>query len=242
MKQILFIAFSFLSISCFSQEATFSIDTTRVSQFKINGSYRENISALEWIINGKHLKFGSPPIKVKITPNKLDTIYFKGYRKTVYDTILCDISSPIPYTIFYNTCCGAFNIHQGANKNYFTGSVNFKTINHISVNEYIGIIGETGKIINFSDTIKPACRSAMSPNIYPVKISQINKCTDSLNCKGTCLQVKDQEEPIWDYSYKEIRVITSFLYMPLTSSPLLIEFDPKSEAVFINKKRLVTHR
>tara|TARA_Y100000589_G_C26951197_1_gene546552 strand:+ start:48 stop:776 length:729 start_codon:yes stop_codon:yes gene_type:complete len=242
MKQVLFIAIIFFSINCFSQEATFSIDTTRVRQFKKNGNYRENISALEWIINGKKLKIGSSPIKVNVTPNKLDTIYFKGYRKTKYDTILCDIIKPINYTIFYNTCCGAFNIHQGVNKKYVTGSVCFKTVNHLPVNEYIGIIGESGKKLNFSDTIKPACRSAMSPNIYPIKISQISNCTDTASCKVTCLQVNKQENPIWDYNYKEIEIITSFLYMPLTSSPLLIEFDPKSKAIFLNKKRLVTHR
>lgn len=100
MKQILFIAFSFLSISCFSQEATFSIDTTRVSQFKINGSYRENISALEWIINGKHLKFGSPPIKVKITtngkttivPNKTGTPQIKSGGYTANDKKVLDFN------------------------------------------------------------------------------------------------------------------------------------------------------
>lgn len=241
MKLLLFITFIISIITSFSQEATFSLDTTRISKFKKNGKYRENISAMEWIIDGKHLKFGDPSIKVKITPNKLDTIYFKGYLKLTYDTIICDIEKPENYILYYNTCCGAFNIHNSENE-FIPGSINFKIINDIPINEFLGILGEAGIKLGCSDTLKPKCRSMLSPNIYPVQILQIDKCLDSLDCKETCLTLKNDNKPFFDYNYKELKKVISFLYMPLSISPLIIEIDTKSETIFINKKRLVTQK
>lgn len=237
MKLFFFTIISSLSYNCFSQSVTFSADTTRISRYFIQGKYTERISSIQWIIQGQTLKFGDQPISVEVTPHQLDTIYFKGYLKKDFDTLICDIQNSGAFVFYYNECCGAFNIYNKSEQKFIEGSINFKIINQIPTNEYLGIIGEAGIIIGLSDTLGSYCRSAMSPNVYPVKLSQIQSCIDSLNCEGICLYSKP-DELLWGYSYQEIENLLEILYLPLSSSPLLIEFDPKSKIIFINKKQL----
>ena len=101
---------------------------------------------------------------------------------------------------------------------------------------YLGTLGETGRIVTYqdTDTLNVECRSAMSPNVYKITFSQIETCKDSLNCnEGMCLQEKGKDEPNWDYGFKTVSTIIDFIFMPLKSDPLIIVYDPKTDAIKI---------
>lgn len=217
-----------------AQTTSFSTDTTRISKYYKDGSYLPRIQENYWIIEGKEIQFGDPTITVNSSPQKLDTIYFKGYRKKNYDTLVCNFESGKHYEFFYNSCCGAFNVHDKENHKMIEGSVNFKTLNHISIQDYIGTFGEAGIQINFSDTITKQCRSAMSPNIYSIEILMTDSCTTDSLCKSLCFP-PNETNPIYNYHNYQIKEkLINFLYLPLNSKPLVVGLDPKTHQIQIN--------
>ena len=72
--------------------AEFRTDTTRFKRWyaKDDGKLQERITEQVWFINGQKMQYGSGAIRVKVNPNKLDTILYKGYRRKELDTGECD--------------------------------------------------------------------------------------------------------------------------------------------------------
>ena len=104
-------AFLFLltTIFCKAQFAVFSVDTNSFM-------HKERLYEMQWIINGKLLKYGKSPVKIKPDVNKLDTILFKIRPNANWDTIICNITKPDSLEFVYNPCCGAFNIRNVKSK------------------------------------------------------------------------------------------------------------------------------
>jgi len=172
MKPIISILFlCFLTNTLVAQEfAEFSTDTTGFSSwFTTNRDKFPEITEQIWIIDGQKMSYGSESIKVKVNPNKLDTILYKGYRRKEFDTIICNISEAKNYKFNYNECCGAFNIQDASTKKFIQGKIIYK-LKNIDNKTYLGRLGETGILVENKniDTLIVNCRSAMSPNIYNI--------------------------------------------------------------------------
>ncbi len=239
MKQIITILFlSILTNTLVAQDyAEFRTDTTRFKRWyaKDDGKLPERITEQVWFINGQEMRYGSGVIKVKVNPNKLDTILYKGYRRKGFDTIICNISEANNYKLYYNECCGAFNIQDESTKKFIQGKIIYK-LKNTDDRTYLGTLGEAGILVKNKniDTLNVNCRSAMSPNIYNISFRQIELCKDSLNCnEGICLQEKGKDEPNWDFGYKTVSLKLDFLFMPLKSEPLIIIYDPKTDTIKI---------
>lgn len=231
---ICFIFFSVLSSSVVAQEyAEFTTDTTRFrNHYRENeGKLRPRIAEQFWFINGQKIYYGSGTIKIQVNPHKLDTILYKGYRRSKFDTIICNISEPKKYTFYYNDCCGAFNIKAQTEKRFIKGLVLFK-IKSPNQKTYMGTFGEAGVIINNKDTLSEDCRSAMSPNVYAISLSEIGPCDDSLNCDDEfCIQNKDILD--WEHGFKTVSKKIDFLFMPLKAEPLNVIYDSKTDRILI---------
>lgn len=240
MKNILLILFlTFVAQLSYTQQfAEFSTDTTRFNQWlsKDNGKLPERISEQEWFINGQRMSYGSGVIKVLVDGNKLDTLLYKGYRRNQFDTIICNISEPKKYTFFYNDCCGAFNIQEDSSNRFIQGEIVYKLKTKKHSSKYLGTLGEIGILINSKsdDTLTVGCRSAMSPNIYNISLQKIKIYKDSTkNTEMICLQEKNSDLPLWDFTYKRIDQKLNFLFMPLKSEPLIIIYDENTDTLEI---------
>ena len=100
----------------------------------------------------------------------------------------------------------------------------------------MGTLGETGILVNSSskDTLKTGCRSAMSPNVYKLTLSQIEICKDTINCKeGTCLFEKGKEELNYDFGYKTISKKIDCLFLPLSNQPIKMTYEPRTDRIRI---------
>ncbi len=217
--------------------AEFRTDTTRFKRWyaKDDGKLPEMITEQVWFINGQEMKYGSGAIKVKVNPNKLDTILYKGFRRKELDTIICNISEAKHYKFYHNECCGAFNIQDESTNKFIQGKIIYKLKNSDN-KTYLGTLGEAGVIVNSKniDTLSASCRSAMSPNVYNISFRQIKLCKDNLNCNEvTCLQEKEKDDPIWDFGYKTVSKKLDILFMPLKSEPIIIVYDPKTDRIKI---------
>jgi len=239
MKLIITILFlGILTNTIVAQDyAEFRTDTTRFKRWygKDDGKLPERITEQVWFINGQEMGYGSGAIKVKVNPNKLDTILYKGYRRKELDTIICNISEAKNYKFYYNECCGAFNIQDESTKKFIQGRIIYQLKNSDN-KTYLGTLGEAGIMVNSknTDTLNVSCRSAMSPNVYNISFRQIELCKDSLNCKeGTCLQEKGKDEPNWDFGYKTVSKKLDILFIPLKSEPTFIVYDPKTDRIKI---------
>lgn len=215
--------------------AEFTTDTTRFRRWyaKEDGKLPKNITQQVWYINGQEMRYGSGKIKIKVNPNKLDTILYKGYRRNKFDTIICNVSEAKKYKFYFNECCSAFNIQDELTKKFIQGKILYK-LKNLDHKTYLGTLGETGILVTYKnkDTLNVNCRSAMSPNVYDISFKQIEPCTDSLNCnEGICLQEK--EELNWEYGFHTVSEKFNFLFMPLKSTPLLIIYDPKTDTIKI---------
>lgn len=238
-KLFLILCFIQFFSSLRAQYAEFSTDTTRFRRFSTKGvdSLPKYISEQEWFINGQKMSYGSGTIRVLVNKDKLDTLLYKGYKRTEYDTIICNIAEPKKYTFFYNDCCGAFNIQDNTTRQFIKGKVTYKLINSKSNDTYLGTLGESGILLSprNTDTLTVDCRSAMSPNIYSVSLQKIKINKDSSkNDSSICLQEKGTDEPNWDFSYKTIDQKLSFLFMPLKQEPLLIIYDEDADTIKID--------
>ncbi|MCG8575232.1 MAG: hypothetical protein MI810_10140 [Flavobacteriales bacterium] len=220
------------------QFAEFKTDTNRFIHYYDYGDGQgrlpPEITEQYWLINGQKMTYGSGTIKVKVDANKLDTILYMGYRRSAFDTIICNISEAKSYTFYHNDCCGAFDVQDDATGKFIRGQVIYQLKSASKSNTYLGTLGEAGILVSKqTDTLKVHCRSAMSPNTYPISFRQIEICRDSLCKEGICLQEEGKGEPNWDFGYKTISTKMSFLFMPLKSKPLIIIYDPKTDSIEI---------
>jgi len=235
MKKLL-ITLTLLPIFLFGQTATFRADSTHLwyEVGQVRSSYDQALE-MEWIIRGQSIHFGSKPIEIIPESNRIDTVFYKQNKRAKWDTFLCVIKEPLSYRFVYNDCCDAFYVF-GDGKGYLKGEVIFELTEKPTSKTYLGTLGESGILVRSlsSDTLKPVCRSPMNPNIYSVTFSEIKICKDSTGCReGTCLFVKDDAEPNYDFGFKTVSCKTSFLYMPLGTKPLELIFDPKTNKVLI---------
>lgn len=209
--------------------AEFMADSTELRKL-FSGDHNgfRKILEMEWIIQKDTLRFGQKSIQVVPNKYKIDTIYFKVDDQSGYDTLICNISEAKKYNFNYNTCCNGFNIYDFESNRMVKGSILLELSNAKESNKYLATLGEAGMIINNNvyDTIKVNCRSAMSPNIYNVSISQIKDCKNKEKCiELMCLQIPGINEFEYDYEYEVISEIEKFNYLPLSNNPLKINYD-----------------
>jgi hypothetical protein len=236
MKQLIIIL-TILPTILWGQTATFHADTTDLWQGA--GQRRdvhERIMEMEWRIRGQVLRFGSKPIVVKTDPNKIDTLFYKQNSNAKWDTIVCNVNEPLTYKFVYNECCGGFNV-AGPDSKFIVGKVNFRIIGKQANKRFLGTLGETGVLadVNTTSTLSPGCRSAMSPNIYLVSFKEIRICSDSLICKeDICLFEIGKNELNYEFKFETISSKINFLFLPLSSVPIQVTYDTKSDTVTID--------
>lgn len=232
MKNIIFIL-TIIPTVLFGQTATFSADTTRFFRETRKDIYNKIMEA-EWKINGQTLHYGSKPITIN-TDNILDTILYTQRSNSKVDTIVCNINVAGDFKFYYNECCGRFNIADETGI-FFNGSIIFSIKGQDNKKSYLGTLGETGIHVNSTtrDTLKTACRSAMSPNVYQLTFSQIEVCKDTINCiERTCLFEKGKEEMNYEFGYKTISKKIDCLFLPLSNQPIKVTFDPRTDKAWI---------
>ncbi|MEX1003410.1 MAG: hypothetical protein WDZ35_14930 [Crocinitomicaceae bacterium] len=241
MKKILTIILYVLPAVAFSQEfAEFSLDSSLGWNFSRQEKQElpDYILDQMWIINGNKLTYDSERIRVEVDPNRFDTLLYKGRGRQEFDTIICNITEAGKYQFVYNECCGAFNVQDEASGKFIQGKVIYKIASETqdTSKQYLGTLGETAIMVNgnHNDTLEVECRSAMSPNVYHLTFRQIENCNDTLDCDGyTCLHLDDTSEPIWEFAFKTVSKKMDFLYMPLSSKPLIIIYDPAFDKIIL---------
>jgi hypothetical protein len=232
VRKIIFILTIFPTV-LFGQTATFLADTTRFFG-ETRKDILDKIMEAEWRINGQTLHYGSKSITIA-TDNILDTILYRQRNNSKVDTIVCNINRAGNFKFYYNECCGGFNIADETGK-FITGSIIFSIQGQNKKKKYLGTLGETGILVNptSKDTLKTGCRSAMSPNVYQITFSQIEKCKDTVNCKeGTCLFEKGKEELNYEFGYKTISKKIDCLFLPLSNQPIKLTYEPRTDRIRI---------
>lgn len=213
-----------------AQFAEFSVEQLSPAENKSNREFQ----AMQWILNGQPLSYALPSVKIIPNPDKIDTLLFKAKPAAKWDTIYCNIKEAGKYQFTYNECCGGFDLRNQSNNMREIGEVAFK-INNPGNKAYLGTLGESGLILSQKVKevkVKPACRSAMSPNIYHVTLQEVVICSDTLGCENDiCLYKENQDDQDYNFWYKPISVKANFLYMPLGDSPLVVVYDPKKGKV-----------
>ncbi len=218
----------------FGQMAIFSAQGISLNNESRRDVY-DQIMEAEWRIHGKTLHYGSSPIEVT-TDEKMDTIFYRQKIKANWDTIICQISKPGNFTFVYNECCGGFNVKDESD-HFVEAKVNFKIKGQDKRRNYIGTLGEAGLLIerDYLVTLMPGCRSAMSPNIYQLTLSEVDFPVDtSLENSSTCLFRIGYQDLYYDFAYRTIGYKFDFLYMPLSNDPILIIYDLKSGSIDVN--------
>ncbi len=163
-------------------------------------------------------------------PNQIDTILFQYDERRRYDTLICNIAKPYFYKFKHNECCGGFNVYSDSIKQ--RPSLLFK-LNAPKNEKYLGILGSSGQRLTQQDTIKDFCKSALTPNIFPVQLLKITDC-ETYDCEGvTCLIEGDLLDYSGNFSYQISKEILNFLFMPLNNEPLEIFYDVKQEKIKI---------
>lgn len=224
MRHLLFILTLFPTI-LFGQVATFWADTIRIDD--------ERILEAEWKINGQTLHYGSKPIEVGID-NILDTILFKQFKNSNWDTLICNITKPLNYTFIYNMCCGGFDVYENANR--IMGSVIFIIQNADDNKKHLGQLEGAGILLDqqFSDTLMPVCWSPMHPNIYSLSLHEVEICVDNTDCDiYTCLHEQDQEESNYGFGFNTISLKLNCLFLPLSNQPFQVIFDQNTNEIKI---------
>lgn len=201
------------------QVATFWADTIRIDD--------NRVLEAEWKINGQTLLYGSKPIKVK-TDNIIDTILFKQFNNSRWDTLICNISKPLNYTFQYNVCCGGFDVYE--NNTRLSGSVIFLIKNPDMNRKYLGQLDAAGILISEqkSDTLRPICSSPMLPNIYSLSLRTIETCIDTTDCDEEICLLEKGMETNFGFGFKTISIIFNYLYLPLSNEPIKAIYDSKT--------------
>ena len=235
MKKLVVLLFLIVSsYTLFGQMAKFCADTTLLRSYTGNQNEFEKAMEMQWLINGKSLSFGSDTVKILPDKTTMDTIFFRRNTNTKWDTILCNIALPYTYNFTLNVCCGAFDVQR--DKKRIPLKAEF-TIKGDTKKMFLGRLEETAKFMVGEDkkTITPLCRSVMKSHIYWVMLQEIYRCNDEGNCERNeefCIQTENGE-PYYDFSYKVVKTITKFLYMPLTDKPLRITYKPEKNKLKI---------
>lgn len=231
--RILIIFLTFIPTILFGQYATFIADTTDFhSEIASTARERDIVMQMEWRINGQVLRFGSAPIHIKTDPKKIDTILYRMLTNMPFDTIICNVKNPVTYKFVYNLCCGAFDVYGPGDKR-LEGEVVFHLKGRAKGKKYLGILGESGVLVNVTDTLEWGCRSPMQPNIYPLQFEEVEVCSDTAKCKeSVCISDRKKNERAYDLSYRTILRKVNVLYMPL-SEPLHVTYDVPSRRVII---------
>ncbi|MDB5258653.1 MAG: hypothetical protein JWM14_3348 [Chitinophagaceae bacterium] len=193
---------------------------------------------MEWKIRGNSIHYQNKVVELTIAPDKIDTLFYRHHKQAKWDTIICLIREPGEYKFIYNECCGGFNIAD-KNGKLIQASINFQLHSNVKHKQFLGTLGETGILVNYNstDTLKPGCRSAMSPNIYPLTFQEIKIAKDMINAKeGTCLYEKGKEELNYEFGYKTISTKLNCLFMPLSKNPIWVMYDPIENKISIKQK------
>jgi hypothetical protein len=185
----------------------------------------------EWIINGKPLRYGMPPVEIDPDPFRLDTLYFREEKHHDWDTILFNVKEAKSYFFAENPCCGGFDVFNDSGKP-IRGSVVFQLGAKARV-QYLGIFGNAGILLKPTpDTLSHHCGSVMFPNITPVSIQQIRTCMDSTSCEYLeCLRKKG--ELTHGFYYKPISKKLHFSLMPVDDNPIHIVYHALENRVTI---------
>lgn len=211
----------------FGQVATFWADTSGIIPTK---EYNY-ITEAEWKINGQTLRYGLSPIAVP-TDNVVDTIFYKQFENSKWDTLICNITEPANYIFQYNMCCGGFDVYNAENR--ISGAVIFIVENAKKKKQYLGQLAGTGVLVSqqTSDTLKPICWSPMQPNIYNLAFSEIEICQDTTTCdEEICLHEKGQEEINYVFSFKTISCKLNCLFLPLSNEPIKVIYNRKTKKI-----------
>jgi hypothetical protein len=212
----------------FAQNATFEADTSGFTFYKSQGDSTIPIyvSQMSWKINGQDMYFGSEKVQIPINGETLDTILFKQGPNRRIDTIVFNASEPGNYSLIFNDCCGGFNINPKGSRNYLKGNLILDLINADSSAQYFATLGETGMTINpyKNDTLIVGCRSAMSPNIYPIALYKYSPCKDSICDLSVCV-LESNIEPNYEFGITILETYFAFLWMPLKNEPTVITYD-----------------
>jgi hypothetical protein len=207
--------------------AIFYADTAYMGTSKY---YQKIKSETKWIINNQILTYGSRPIKVIPNPHKIDTILFRQNNERDFDTIICNIANPYSYKFVFNGCCGGFNVSSDSIKN--RPSLRLK-LNTPKNEKYLGILGSSGKLLTQQDTIKDFCKSALTPNVFPVQLLKISNCEND-DCEELMCLIEDGLLDYGDnFNYQISKEILNFLFMPLNNEPLEIFYDAKQQKIKI---------
>ncbi|SFT38294.1 hypothetical protein SAMN05216474_0243 [Lishizhenia tianjinensis] len=209
--------------------AIFTIDSTRL--FLERNHKTQNlpnyVTQQEWYINGQKMTFLSDTVKVRVNAQQMDTILF-GWGNN-FDTLLCNISQPKEYRLFYIACCSAFNIQDVALGKFISGNVNFELKNSDTSKRYLALLSDSGILLNgqMKDTLTDHCRSAMSNSFYKLELKEIYSTIDSTKItEETCLQTSSKDAIYFNYQTK--RTFFSINYFPLSSQPEKIIYDFES--------------
>ena len=215
----------------FGQTAIFSADTLI---FRNHSQKRKaRIMESEWRIHGQTLHYGSKPLAIK-TDKVMDTVFFRLYKNSTWDTLICNITEPKKYIFEYNECCDGFNICDDKNK-LVTGSINFRVEGFDNKRLYLGTLGESGILIKEKNQILDRnCGSPMLPNFYPITFSEIEICKGTIDCnKEICLYEGGEFKPDHEFGFKTISLKLDFLFLPLGNQPINVIYNAKTGKIKI---------
>ena len=230
------------SFNAFNQTifAEFTTDTSR-----INDHMRERISKELWYINGQEMRYDGKTIKIKVNPDKFDTIVYYRQNQKRYDTVLCNVATPNKYMLIYNECCGFFNIRSKTKR--INNSVLFRLENKDEKHIYLGSVGMTGILVNEnnSESIFDFCRSAMASPLTIVSLYQVEECNSEIDeniedCDiDICLwpekgykSLEFEEEEYGNFIRKSRKM--GFNWIGLNSDPLIVTYDPITNKITYN--------
>ncbi len=217
----------------FGQTAKFYADTTLAwRDAGKNIEAKERLMEMEWRMNGQVLHFGSEPMKIRVDKKQPDTLFYKQNNRAKWDTIIYNVKEPKVYKFIYNTCCGGFDIAD-ENDDHLVGQVNFIIEGQNNKKVYLGTLAEAGLIVTpTNNLLSPGCRSAMSPNIYPLTFREIEICKDSIDCtEGACLYEKGKEQLNDEFGYKTISLKLDCLFLPMSNQPIKVIYNAKTDKI-----------
>ena len=217
----------------YSQSATFYADTSRLWDYiGQSREYYDLAMESEWIIKGKSLRWGSPPVEVSPAGSGVDTVFFRLHERAEWDTLICMIKSGSSSTFVYNACCNYFDVIDHTGKRT-EGKVSFELKGSMPKSKkYLGTIDGNGVQLTLTaQIISPMYRSPMFPNSYNVAIKEIRKCTGK-DCLEAVIMRPDGSIDL-SYQYQIVDKILSFHYLPVSEEPVIISYDLDSGKVVI---------
>lgn len=204
--------------------AIFSADSTSLNSFSgRNTNHYNKVMEMEWRINGKTLRFDSAPIEVEIGTGEIDTLYYRDHLQAKWDTIIYALTEPKEYSFRYNECCGGFDVVSESGDD-LKASVSYRLTKKSGNRLFLGTLGEVGtRVTPKPQTLKPECRSAMSPNVYWLTLEEVKRCSGKEDCNSLMCSKDDQIPNGFEYSV--VSTAVSVLYMPLNTKTLEITLD-----------------